>query len=130
MHTLAYASPYVYSDLAYIMLWVAGGNCINNNHYNRYRGTRCDLTLPYLTLPYLTLPCLALPYLKLSIHLPEIYYITIHEANSDRQSAPKTHETLIFLAKQALTRRIFWHAEALLGFKIAPCAHPLVLTRL
>ena len=37
--TLAYASPYVYSDLAYIMLWVAGGNCRSNNHYNRYRGT-------------------------------------------------------------------------------------------
>ena len=39
MHTLAYASAYVYSDLAYSMLWVAGGNCISNNHYNRYRGT-------------------------------------------------------------------------------------------
>ena len=64
MHTLAYASPYVYSDLAYIMLWVAGGNCINNNHYNRCRGTRL-VTLPYLTLPYLTLPYLTLPYLTL-----------------------------------------------------------------
>ena len=39
LHTLAYASPYVYSDLAYNMLWVAGGNCISKNHYNRYRGT-------------------------------------------------------------------------------------------
>ena len=48
MHTLHYASPYVYSDLACIMLWVAGGNCISNNHPL--------VTLPYLTLPYLTLP--------------------------------------------------------------------------
>ena len=32
----------------YRMLWVAGGKCLNNNHCNRYRGARCDLT--YLTL--------------------------------------------------------------------------------
>ena len=32
-------SIYVYSDLAHSMLWVAGGNCISKNHYNRYRGT-------------------------------------------------------------------------------------------
>ena len=35
------------------MLWVAGGNWHINRHCNRYRGTRCDLTLPYLS--YLTL---------------------------------------------------------------------------
>ena len=46
---------YVYSDLPHSMLWVAGGNGILNIHYNRYRGERCDLTLPYLTLPYLKL---------------------------------------------------------------------------
>ena len=40
MHTLAYASPYVYSDLAYIMLWVAGGNCPSKCQCNRIRGDR------------------------------------------------------------------------------------------
>ena len=32
-------SIYVYSDLAHSMFRVAGGNCISNNHYNRYRGS-------------------------------------------------------------------------------------------
>ena len=40
IHTLVYASPYVYSDLSHRMLWVAGGNCLSNNHCDRYRGTR------------------------------------------------------------------------------------------
>ena len=40
MHTFAYAPPYVYSDLSHGMLWVAGGNCLSNNHCDRYRGTR------------------------------------------------------------------------------------------
>ena len=40
IHTLVYASPYVYSDLSHGMLWVAGGNCLSNNHCNRYRGAQ------------------------------------------------------------------------------------------
>ena len=44
---LAYASPCVYSDLAHIMLWVAGGNCPLDFHCNRYRGTRSDVKLVY-----------------------------------------------------------------------------------
>ena len=40
MHALGYASPYVYSDLVYIMLWVAGGNCPYKCRCNRIRGER------------------------------------------------------------------------------------------
>ena len=36
----------------------------------------------------------------------------------------KTHETFIFLAKQALTRRSLWKAGALLGSKIGSVATP------
>ena len=31
-------SIYVYSDLSHSMLWLDGGICTINNHYNRYRG--------------------------------------------------------------------------------------------
>ena len=53
-----------------------------------------------------------------------LYYITLHEPILDRQSAPKTQKTLIFLAKQALTRRGHWNAGALLGSKIGSVATP------
>ena len=53
-----------------------------------------------------------------------LYYITLHEPILDRQSAPKTQKTLIFLAKQALTRRTHWDAGALLGSKIGSVATP------
>ena len=40
MHTLGYASPCVYIDLVYIMLWVVGGNCPYKCLCNRIRGER------------------------------------------------------------------------------------------
>ena len=82
------------------------------------------LTLPYLTLPYLTLPYLTLPYLKLSKQYSLIYYITLHEPIFGCQSVAKTHKTLIFIAKQALTRRRHWEVGALLGSKIGSVATP------
>ena len=64
--------------VAYIMLWVAGGNCAANV-CNRIRGdrSRCErlMTLPYLTLPYLTLPYLTLPYL--TSPYPTLPYLTL-----------------------------------------------------
>ena len=79
----------------------------------RYRGTRL-VTLPYFNLPYL----------KLSKQYSLIYYITLHEPIFDCQSVAKTHKTLIFLAKQALTRRGHCPAGALLGSKIGSVATP------
>ena len=35
---------------------------------------------------------------------------TLDHPNFDCQSDPKTHQTLIFLAKSEVTRRIHWHA--------------------
>ena len=45
--------PHVNSDLAHIMLWVAGGNCPSSCQCNRTRGKRYRGTPP-MTLPYLT----------------------------------------------------------------------------
>ena len=67
---------------------------------------------------------MTLPYLKLSKQYSLIYYITLHEPIFDRQSVAKTHKTLIFLAKQALTRRSLCDAGALLGSKIGSVATP------
>ena len=53
-----------------------------------------------------------------------LYYITLHEPIFGRQSVAKTHKTLIFLAKQALTRRSGCKAGALLGSKIGSVATP------
>ena len=100
MHTLAYASPYVYSDLAYIMLWVAGGNCINNNHYNRYRGTRCDLTL---NLVFIFLKYIILPLVR-----------PLRDANRTL----KHKNPQFYIGNTDLTRRELWAARALLGTKI------------
>ena len=53
-----------------------------------------------------------------------LYYITLHEPIFRPQSNPKTHKTLIFPAKQALTRRGHCEAGALLGSKIGSVATP------
>ena len=97
----------VYSDPSRSMLWVAGGNCILNIHYNRYRGERCDLTLPYLTLN------LVFIFLK---------YIILPYMNPTRApNRPLKHTNpQFYIGNTDLTRRILWAAGALLGSKIHP----------
>ena len=56
MHTVAHASPCVYSDLSHSMLWVAGGICKINCHYDRYRGKHSDLKLSIQLTCYIILP--------------------------------------------------------------------------
>ena len=88
-------------SLGYIILWVAGGICLSRSLCNRNRGNPpTDL--------------------KLILTEASLYYITLRNPNSSCQSAPKTHKTLIILAKQPLTRRYLCDAPALLRPKIHP----------
>ena len=87
------------------MLWVVGGNCLSNNHCDRYRGTRLvTLNFVFIFLKYITLLLVRpLPYPNGLVNLSKLHF---------------------FIGKTEVRPRRLGPLEPYLRSKIASVGHP------